>query len=118
MPTGAGIVERNRQGEYGEPVEPRAPTPDSDVDNKNLEQNNNNNKTSSTSEVPQKMKSLEKQPTKSSTPEAVKESAHTRSPRHMWRKEKEKAGASPQVRKILTTFQALIYPVVPCQFRT
>lgn len=104
MPTGAGIVERNRQGEYGEPVEPHAPTPDSDVDNKNLEQNNNNNKTSSTSEVPQKMKSLEKQPTKSSTPEAVKESAHTRSPRHMWRKEKEKAGASPQVRKILTTF--------------
>lgn len=112
MPTGAGIVERNRQGEYGEPVEPHAPTADSDVDNKNLEQNIN--KTSSTSEVPQKMK----QTTKSSTPEAVKESAHTRSPRHMWRKDKEKAGAPPQVKKILTTFWALIYPVVPCQFRT
>lgn len=114
MPTGAGIVGRNHQGEFGEPVEPPAPTADSAVDNKNLEQNNN--KTSSTSEVPQKMKRLEKQPTKTSTPEVVKEPAHTRSHRHRWHKEKEKekAGAPPQVKKILTTFCALICPVIPC----
>ena len=109
MSTGAGIVERNHQDEFGEPVEPHELTADSAVDNKNLEQSSNTT-TSSTSEVPQKMKSSEKQPTKASTPEAVKEPSHTRAHRHMWHKEneREKAGAPPQVEKILTTCCALI----------
>lgn len=95
MPADAGVIVRNHQDEFGEPMEPHPATADSAVDNKNLEQNNN--KTSSMSEVPQKMKILEKRSTKTSTPEAVKEPAHTHAHRHTWHKEKEKAGASPQV---------------------
>lgn len=84
----AGVIERNHRGEFGEPMEPYLATADSAVDN---------NLTSSMSQVPQKMRILEKKPTKTFTPEVVKDPEHTHGHRHTWHKVKEKAGGSPQV---------------------